>query len=527
MRYSVFALMVLLTMGCTLLGALVHPNFYWGLVFFAPLSITGVFDVIQTKHSVLRNYPILGHIRWFFEMIRPELRQYLFSSDIEELPFSRERRSLVYQRAKDVEDRTPFGTKFDVYEAGYAWINQSMAPKPVAKEGFRVEVGRQQCDQPYSSSVLNISGMSFGALSGNAIAALNEGARMGNFAHDTGEGSISRHHKRGGDVIWQIGTGYFGCRAADGGFDPEQFKERSAADNVKMIEVKISQGAKPGHGGVLPGSKVTDEIAEARGVPIGMDCLSPAGHTAFSTPKEFIEFMAKLRAMSGGKPVGFKACIGHRWEFLAVIKAMIELDSYPDFIVIDGAEGGTGAAPQEFSNHIGTPLVEGLTFAQNALTGAGVRDKVRLAASGKVVSAFDMVHMMALGADWCNSARGFMFAIGCIQAQACHTNECPSGVATQDKGRARAIVVEDKAQRVYNYHHNTMHALAEVVAAAGLEHTDQLRLEHFMQRCDEGKVVEGHATDWLEPGELVYGTEDPDFRRYWAMADADSFAPGA
>src|ERR1700745_1443653 len=369
------------------------------------LSLIGVRDYLQTRHAILRNYPLLAHFRFFFEAIRPEIRQYLREGDNEAVPFSRAQRSLVYQRAKNVESRQPFGTGEDVYLADYEWINHSLRPVEIDDFDFRVKIGGKYCKQPYSCSVFNISAMSFGALSANAVRALNKGAKLGHFAHDTGEGSISRHHREhGGDLIWEIGSGYFGCRTPDGNFDPQRFALQACEPQVKMIEIKLSQGAKPGHGGVLPGPKVSPEIASARGVPMGIDCISPARHPAFGTPLELVQFIAKLRELSGGKPTGFKLCIGHPWEFMAICKAMLETGIRADFIVIDGKEGGTGAAPLEFTDHVGMPLREALNFAYNALIGINARERIRLGASGKIISAFDIARVMALGADWCNSA---------------------------------------------------------------------------------------------------------------------------
>jgi glutamate synthase domain-containing protein 2 len=526
-RYAVFAAVAALTLLFALLGLVLDPLYLWPLAAGLPLTALGIWDLMQRQHSLLRNYPLLAHLRWVFEGIRPEIRQYLIESDDDAVPFSREKRSIVYQRAKDVLDKRPFGTQLDVYEDGYSWLTHSAAPGQIEDPDFRVEIGGPACRRPYTASVYNISAMSFGALSGNAIRALNKGAKLGNFAHDTGEGSISRHHRAfGGDLIWELGSGYFGCRARDGGFDPVRFAEQAADAQVKMIEIKLSQGAKPGHGGVLPAAKITPEIAEARGIGTGRDCLSPARHPAFATPLEMMAFIQELRELAEGKPVGFKLCIGHRWEFFALVKAMLETGIAPDFIVVDGKEGGTGAAPLEFANRVGTPLVEGLTFARDALTGAGLRDRVRIAASGKLVTAFDLAWAMALGADWCNAARGFMFALGCIQAQACHTNRCPSGVATQDPLRQRALVVEDKARRVANFHRNTLEALAEVVAAAGLSHPGELRPEHIQLRRANGEVISAaQAYPALAAGCLLDEPNHPTYGAAWRRARADSFAP--
>ncbi len=498
------------------------------VAFFACLflGLLGIRDLIQTKHSVLRTYPIAAHLRFLLEHIRPEMRQYFFESETDGLPFSRSARAVVYQRAKMQLDKRPFGTQLDTDKPGYEWLRHSMAPAAVTDAPFRISIGGPDCRQPYSASVFNISAMSFGSLSANAIRALNRGAKLGGFAHDTGEGGYSPYHREGGgDVIWEIGSGYFGCRQGDGGFDAEKFALAAANSQIKMIEIKLSQGAKPGHGGVLPGAKVTAEIAAIRGVPEGRDCNSPARHSAFSTPRELCGFIAKLRELSGGKPVGFKLCIGQPWEFLGVCKAMRETGVYPDFIVVDGKEGGTGAAPLEFADHIGAPLREGLVFVRDALAGIDARDRVRLGCSGKIVTAFDMAVAFALGADWCNSARGFMFSLGCIQSLSCHTDRCPTGVATQDPARMRALVVEDKTTRVGNFHHAMLHSLAEITAAAGLEHPQDFRPEHFSRRVSEREVMSfAELYPPLPKGALLGVIEDTKWRRMWEMASADSFA---
>ncbi len=497
----------------------------WLALLFLFLTLLGARDTQQSHHSILRNYPVIGHLRFMLEFIRPEIRQYFFESDRETVPFSRQQRSLVYQRAKGQPDKRPFGTQLDVAAIGYEWINHSLQPTAVATHDFRVTVGEGRA-QPYSASVFNISAMSFGALSANAILALNEGARRGGFAHDTGEGSISRYHREnGGDLIWEIGSGYFGCRHADGRFSEERFTENARLEQVKMIELKLSQGAKPGHGGVLPGPKVTPEIAEARGVAVGVDCVSPASHGAFSTPVEMMHFIERLRELSGGKPTGFKLCIGHPWEWFAIAKAMLETGIVPDFIVVDGAEGGTGAAPLEFTDHVGAPLQEGLLLVHNTLVGLNLRSRVKLGCAGKVVSAFDIARMMALGADWCNAARGFMFALGCIQAQHCHTGHCPTGVATQDAQRQKALVVPTKSERVYNFHQQTLHALKELVQAAGLNHPGEISASHIVRRNSEhGVKLLANLLPYVEPGALLTG-EMPHqvFRTYWPMAQAGSF----
>ena len=499
---------------------------------FAGLLWLGVYDLRQTKRSVLRNYPIIGHIRYMLEYVRPEIRQYFIESDSEATPFSRSQRSLVYQRAKGDPDKRPFGTQLDVHAEGYEWMNHSIAPSTVASHDFRITVGPDTA-QPYAMSVFNISAMSFGALSANAILALNQGAKMGGFAHDTGEGSISIHHRvHGGDLIWEVGSGYFGCRNDDGSFSAEKFAANACEPQVKLIEIKLSQGAKPGHGGVLPGAKVTPEIANARGVPEGVDCVSPAAHSAFSTPIEMMLFIERLRTLSGGKPTGIKLCIGHPWEWFAMVKAMLETGITPDFIVVDGAEGGTGAAPMEFTDHVGSPVQEGLLLVHTTLRGVGLRDKIKVGCAGKVVSAFDIARLMALGADWCNSARGFMFALGCIQAQHCHTGHCPTGVTTQDPLRQQSLVVPDKAQRVYNFHQQTLHALQELVQAAGLQHPHDITAHHIVRRGTDHKVksLAQLILTQLPTGALLQ--DDLShlpiiYKHHWWRARADSFVPFA
>ncbi|HZC56176.1 MAG TPA: FMN-binding glutamate synthase family protein [Xanthobacteraceae bacterium] len=495
------------------------------LILFGALAIIGTLDLLQTRHAVLRNYPLSAHIRFILEEIRPEIRQYFLESEKDGTPFSRDKRALVYQRAKQALDKRPFGTQNDVYASGFEWLDHSIAPKQVVKEPFRITIGGPDCLKPYSASIFNISAMSFGALSANAIRALNGGAKRGNFAHDTGEGGFSPYHREnGGDIIWEIGSGYFSCRNGDGTFCVEKFEALANSDQIKMVELKLSQGAKPGHGGVLPAPKVSAEIAETRGVPIGVDCISPARHSAFSTPVEMMQFIATMRKLSGGKPAGFKLCIGHPWEFLAICKAMLETNIYPDFIVVDGKEGGTGAAPLEFADHLGMPLREGLSFVHNALIGINARDRIKLGAAGKIISAFDIARVMALGADWCNSARGFMFALGCIQSQSCHTDRCPTGVSTQDRTRQRALVVPDKAERVYNFQRATLESLAELTAAAGLDHPSQFAPAHFSRRVSPHEVKSfAELYPPLQPGELIAGTGDRRFEIAWLMASAHEF----
>ena len=514
----------------TLIGLIFLGQGFWALalaVIGGILCLIGLSDLTQTKHSLKRNYPVMANFRWLAELVRPELRQYLFEADEEAVPFSRNQRSLVYMRAKGEAGERSFGTLLDVYRHDYEFVGHSARPATLADPTtFRITIGGPDCAQPYSASVLNISAMSFGSLSANAIRALNAGAAKGRFYHDTGEGSISPYHREfGGDLVWEIGSGYFGCRDDEGSFDPEKFASQSRDDQVKMIEIKLSQGAKPGHGGVLPGPKVTPEIAETRGVPMGRDCISPSRHSAFSTPRELMHFIAQLRQLSGGKPVGFKLCIGLPWEFMGIVKAMLETGITPDFIVVDGAEGGTGAAPTEFSDHIGAPMREGLLFVHNSLVGAGIRDRMKIGAAGRIISAFDMARVLAIGADWANSARGFMFALGCVQSLSCNTNHCPTGVATQDLGRQKALVVTDKSARVANFHRLTMNALAEMLAAAGLDHPDDLTPQHMIRRISSTEIRPFAALHtFLSPGSLLDGScDDPLYRDNWDRASAETF----
>ncbi len=529
-RYTVFLASAVIAVAA-LLGAVYYSVWFaWPALFFGALFALGVHDIRQRRHAILRNYPIVGHLRFLLESFRPEIRQYIIESDQDEVPFSREARALVYQRAKGDEDKRPFGTIENVYGAGYAWLTHSASPVIIKDTNFRVRIGGPVCKHPYDASLYNISAMSFGSLSANAILALNTGAKKGGFAHDTGEGGISRYHRAGGgDLIYQVASGYFGCRNDDGSFSPERFTALAADPQIKMIEIKLSQGAKPGHGGMLPASKISPEIAEARGIPMGIDCVSPPAHSTFSTPTGLMHFIGQLRELSGGKPVGFKLCIGHRREFMSMVKAMLKTGILPDFIVVDGAEGGTGAAPVEFANRVGMPMLEGLTFVHNTLRGAGLRHHIKIGAAGKIISAFDIARAIALGADWCNAARGFMFAIGCIQAQSCHTNKCPVGIATQDVVRQRAIEVGDKSDRVARFHHNTMHALGEIAGAAGLTNPSDFMPYHFMFRHKDNEFFDGNEVyPYLPEGFLVSGDELPelaDWYNRWHRASADTFAP--
>lgn len=523
-RYFVYIASVVLTALFAWL-TLRDPTWGWALAIAAGVAAIGTADLLQTKSTLRRNYPVLAHFRYGLESIGPEMRQYFIESDTAETPFSRQQRALVYQRSKSVRDTRPFGTLQDVYDVDYEWINHSLLPAFIEDDDFRIDIGAG-CAKPYSASVFNISAMSWGSLSSAAIRALNEGAKRGRFYHDTGEGSLSPYHlERGGDIVWEIGSGYFGCRDAEGKFDPEKFRVAAAHEQVRMIEVKLSQGAKPGHGGVLPGAKVTEEVARVRGVTPGVDCVSPAQHSAFSTPVGLLEFVARLRELSGGKPTGFKLAIGHPWEWFGIAKAMQETGLLPDFIVVDGAEGGTGAAPAEFIDHVGVPMHEALMLVHNTLVGLDLRDRIRIGAAGRIVGAFDMAKTMAMGADWCNAGRGFMFALGCIQSLSCHTDRCPTGVATQDPKRFKALDVEDKATRVHNFHQNTVHALRDLLCAAGLTHPSQLGPEHILRRVSPIEVRSLAAIyRFLERGELL--TKVPEhavFKQFWADARSDSF----
>ncbi|HEU4554088.1 MAG TPA: FMN-binding glutamate synthase family protein [Chitinophaga sp.] len=487
-KFIVFATGALLLTG--VLGYFFHWV-WWLLLPIVPLVITGIVDMVQTKHAIMRNYPVVGRMRYWMEYLRPKIYQYFVESDTDGSPINRVDRSTIYQRAKRELNTQPFGTQFNVYAEGYEWMAHSIQPKSFEQmdKDPRVTIGGSECTQPYAASILNVSAMSYGSLSANAVEALNGGARLGNFAHNTGEGGISKHHlNQGGDIVWQIGTGYFGCRNDEGNFDDRLFAEKTALPQVKMVELKISQGAKPGHGGILPAAKNTPEIAAIRHVKPYTTVYSPPYHTAFNTPREMMQFLAHMRSLSKGKPVGFKLCIGQRREFFAICKAMVATNIYPDFITVDGGEGGTGAAPPEFSNSVGMPLLDALAFVHDTLTGFNIRSKVKLLASGKILTGYHVLRAMALGADGCNSARAMMMAIGCIQALECNTNRCPTGVATQDKWLANGLVVEDKKHRVANYHRDTIESAMELTAAAGLNSPHEITRSHIFRRVFMNQV---------------------------------------
>jgi glutamate synthase domain-containing protein 2 len=502
------------------------PPVIWFLGPILPLIALGFYDIFQTKNNILKNYPVWGHIRSLFLSIRPQIQQYFIVNDQDDRPFNKEMRDLVASRANKTLDTLPFGTQLDMDKSGYEWMAHSLQPCKAKKEGARVVVGNEQCLNPYYASRINISALSFGALSQNAIRALNLGAKLGDFAQNTGEGGLSRYHlMEGGDLIWQIGTGYFGCRNEDGTFSQENFSKNAQHHHVKMIEIKLSQGAKPAHGGILPGVKVSTEIAYARGVREGVDCNSPPAHSAFSTPKGLLEFVQRLRDLSGGKPVGFKLCLGVRSDFLSICKAMLELKIYPDFISIDGAEGGTGAAPVEFADHVGTPLTDALIFIHNALVGTGLRRHIKLIASGKIISGFDVLTKIALGADMCNVGRGMMFALGCVQARQCHSNKCPTGVTTQDPRRMYALNIQDKAPKVANFHKETLHSFLEVLGAAGIEYAEHLTPGHIHRRVGS---TEEYTYDelytYLSENAILEGSAPGEYLISWSSATAEKFA---
>jgi len=523
-RYTALLLSGLLTIALipvVIMEPLLGPIL---LLTFA-LTALGINDFFQKNYSMRANFPIIGHLRSLFESVRAELRQYYWEDDKDELPYSRNQRSMVYQRAQSVLAARPLGSIENMYEEDFSWLNHSMSPVHIEAKDFRTTVG--EGEMAYPMSLLNISGTSFGSLSPRAIEALNTGAALGDFAHNTGEGSLSKYHQAGGgDLIWQISTGYFGCRTPEGRLDREVFSEKAQLDTVKMIEIKMSQGAKPGHGGMLLGSKVTPEIAMTRGIPVGEDCISPSSHPEFSTPNELLDFAIELRTLSGGKPVGIKLCIGHPWEFIAIVKAMVERQEFLDFVTIDGAEGGTGAAPVEFTDHLGCPLQDALVFVDNTLIGAGVRDRIKIGVSGKVVSAYDIVKHCALGADWINMARPFMFALGCIQARDCASGHCPTGIATMNPSLYRVLDVKKKAKMVRNFHQNTLLAFAELIGATGVTHPKSLNRRHIVRRLSASEIrLADQIYPSVEPGALLRGeaVDDPRLDVYWNLVNGNSF----
>ncbi len=499
------------------------PGIWWSMLFFGPLIAIGLVDMLQKRRAIRRNFPVIGNLRYFMEAFRPEINQYFVESNTSGTPFNRLERSLVYQRAKGELDTLPFGTQKNVYEVGYEWVTHSVMPVHVDHQTLRIIIGAGR-GKPYSASIFNIGAMSFGSLSKNAVMALNQGARMGGFAQNTGEGGLTPYHLQGGDIIWQVGTGYFGCRSSDGKFSAERFREKASLPQVKMIELKISQGAKPGHGGILPAEKVTKEIAEIRGVEMGKSVLSPPGHSAFSNPLEFVEFIERLRTLSGGKPVGFKICIGKPREFMAMCKAMHKTGITPDFITVDGGEGGTGAAPLEFSNYVGSPLNEGLVIVHNALVGFSLRDKIKIISSGKINSGFGILKHMVMGADLCYSSRGMMLSLGCIQALQCNTNHCPTGVATQNPYLVNGLVVTDKNKRVANFQKATVKSFAEILGAMGFHSPKQLRPRHLMRRISLSQVKDySEIYPFLKDGDLLRDPVPPEYELSYRSSSAETF----
>jgi glutamate synthase domain-containing protein 2 len=523
-KYFFISLPVLYT--TVYLMGLFHPIFFGWYVILVPLTIIGLKDVMQKKHIILRNYPVIGHFRYLLEEIRPEIQQYFIEQYEDGKPFSREQRSTVYQRAKGEVDSAPFGTQLDLYKIGAEWLEHSIMVAPEIKHEPRVKIGGDKCTKPYEASHLNISAMSYGSLSPNAVESLNKGAAQGGFYHNTGEGGLSPYHlKYNADVVWQIGTGYFGCRNQDGSFNLDLFAERAVHPNVKMIELKISQGAKPGHGGILPAKKVTPEIAQIRLVPLNKDVISPPSHSAFKNPIEMLQLIDKMREKSGGKPVGFKMCVGKKQDFFAICKAMLELNIFPDFITIDGAEGGTGAAPKEFSNFIGTPLNEGLSFVHNTLSGLGIREKIKIICSGKVIDAFSLITKISLGADLCNSARGMMFAVGCIQALRCNTNNCPAGVATQNPELYELLDIESKSERVTRFHKETIHQVLHLLSAGGFTSFSEINKKYVVKRVSqwETKTYADLYPDWGYRS-LLENKAPQEIQKMWQEASASKFA---
>ncbi|MCP4318302.1 MAG: FMN-binding glutamate synthase family protein [Hyphomicrobiales bacterium] len=522
---TVFYIVSVAAVVLVALIGLAWPSFWWALIIVVPFILVGIYDIHWATHNVLRNYPVIGHLRYGFEFISPEIRQYFVENNEDGKPFNRLQRELIYARAAGTVDTQPFGTQMDIMDVGFIRASHSLSPKKVSQDEARITVGGPECKQPYNASRLNISAMSFGALSPTAVHALNAGAKLGNFAHNTGEGGLSPYHLAGGgDIMFQIGTGYFGCRTLDGEFDEGKFIEIANHDVVRMIEIKLSQGAKPAHGGVLPAAKVDEEIARIRGVPMGKDVISPPAHTTFSTPEGLLEWVTRLREISGGKPIGFKLCIGRRREFMGIIKAMLKTKILPDFITIDGAEGGTGAAPPEFTDRLGIPVNEGLAFAHSCLVGASLRNDIRLIASGKVVTGFHMVEKIALGADMCNMARPMLFALGCIQAVRCNTNSCPTGITTQDRRRAEAVDVDLRQKRVAQYHKATVESFLDLVGAMGLTSPTELTPDLIYRRvADETERPYDEIHEYLRPGALLKDKINPVYAPHWKKASAEAF----
>ncbi|ANB22465.1 glutamate synthase [Alteromonas stellipolaris] len=528
MRNQILGTLTALFIFNLLVGFYWHPA-WWFLLLTVLLLVLAIFDTVQNKHAILKNFPLIGRTRWTVESLRPFIQQYVLESDTGGTPISRMFRSIVYQRAKDSRETIPFGTQLNTYDDGYEWIGHSLSARDIDEMNHdpRVTIGGKDCKQPYHASILNISAMSFGSLSKNAILALNKGAKKGNFFHNTGEGGLTPYHEEnGGDIVWQIGTGYFGCRTKDGKFDADLFKEKACLPQVKMIEIKLSQGAKPGHGGILPAYKNTPEIAKIRGVEPGTQVDSPPRHSAFSTPLEMIDYIQKLRDLSGGKPIGIKLALGRKSEFIAMCKAMVETGVTPDFITVDGGEGGTGAAPLEYTNSIGFPLREALAFVDDCLIGFDLRKEIKIIASGKIISAFQLVKNLSLGADICNSARGMMLALGCVQSLSCNTNKCPTGVATQDPKLAKGLDVTDKSERVYRFHKKTLHALMDMLSSTGHVSTTELNRTHIFRRINQASIARYDEIFPLVKTGTLLGDDIPErFKLHVKEANSDSFMP--
>ncbi|MVZ65391.1 FMN-binding glutamate synthase family protein [Sphingobacterium sp. DK4209] len=502
-RKLILGTIILINLIIISFGIIFTPRWFWLLLIPFPLLVIALYHSFQTSHAILRNYPLVGYFRYFFESIRPELRQYFWESDTDGRPFNRRQRSLVYQRAKNQRETVAFGMQTDPQAIGNEWAAHSIFPVHIEDHNLRTMVGNSQCKQPYSLSVFNISAMSYGALSRTAITALNKGAALQNFAHNTGEGGISQYHISGGDLIWQVGTGYFGCRDENGFFSEELYREKSTRPYVKMIELKLSQGAKPGHGGILPAAKNTPEVAAIRHVVPGTDVMSPPAHSAFRTPTEMMQFIQKLRELSDGKPVGFKLCIGDKNEFLDICNAMQETQIFPDFISVDGSEGGTGAAPLEFTDNLGMPLYDALAFVTTTLINFGLKKNIKVIVSSRIVTGFDILKVIALGADACYSARGMMFALGCIQALKCNEDVCPVGVATQQPHLYKGLDVQDKYVRVAQFHRNTLRATVEIMEACGFKTLDDVSADKFFRKVDSQNTLSFHDIYFKNTGKLV------------------------
>lgn len=496
-QFSFISLIVVAIIVCTI----IWPAYGFSVIGLLIICV-GIYDLAQKKHTIMRNFPVVGHMRYLLEMIGPEIHQYFVEGNTDGKPINRNHRTYIYERAKLDKETHPFGTELEVSDENFKWMKHSIYPTPILSDPPRVNFGNAACKQPYSASLFNVSAMSFGALSKNAIMALNLGAKAGGFFHDTGEGGLSQYHRQGGDLVWEIGTGYFGCRTKDGNFNAEEFQKKAVLPEVKMVEIKISQGAKPGHGGVLPAVKNNEEIAGIRGIEPHTDVISPPGHTAFHDAEGLLKFVQELRELSGGKPVGFKLCIGDKQEFIDICDKMVETGIKPDFITVDGAEGGTGAAPIDFSNYVGMPWEKALIFVTDALNGYDLKKDIRVITATKIFTAFDIFKALCLGADICNSARAMMLALGCIQALKCDTNKCPTGVATQNPKLVKGLVVKDKWKRVQNYQRRTVSDFLELFAAAGCSQLSELNRSFIYKQKGTEIVCYEDIYPNVKPGEF-------------------------